>query len=533
MELGRSIRTTSSTRPPASAEIRPSPRTRPSALIVAAGLAFVALWQVTLVWDRLSVPFLDTRLHYFWDNAFTSFNARSGNRFADLRCQFGTTMADYIRWGEPAGKPRQYTDHPFLIQATFQQAARLIGTSETASRSFSLLVSFGIAAGLFVLVLQTTGSVFAAVAAGLVLVSLPLFSTFQVSAKYELNGMLLGVWQFVALVARLRSESPRVRRMHAILTALTFLAHWTAAVCAGVTAVFLAARTFRHRDEPSRRALISTLVGGTAGLVLLAALMAFVQGGVREALAPLAESVSRRSQAVPLGEWAARQKLYLGANFGWTLLAALLGMAILLAGRWIFRRREGREDLLSLFIVASAFTACAWLLLFRQGSFIHVYWQLWFALPASALAAAFVASLRGRRHMQLLAGVFGLLLCLHLRKRSAETYEDILRARLGTKEDVEFLKSLRQDRFRRMVFVPLTEDPLNEWFQGPLFEYYTDRPVAIVDPEKTPPKDGEKLLVLKCEERLLAIPELESRFGLRLTHETCGPRFCAYDVRER
>ena len=505
--------------------------TRPRLLSVAAGLAFLALCQVTLVRDRLAVPFLDTRLHYFWDNAFTSFNARSGNRFGDLRCQFGTTMADYVRWGEPAGRPRHYTDHPFLIQAIGQQAARLIGTSELASRSFSLLVSFGIAAGLFVLVIQTTSSTFAALAAGLVLVSLPVFSTFQVSAKYELNGMLLGVWQFVALRACLRRESRRARTTLTIFTGLTFLAHWTAALCAGVAGAFLAVRFWRHRDEPSRRALLSTLVGGIAGLALLACLMAFVQGGFREALAPLGESFSRRSQAVPFGEWAARQRIYLGANFGWTFLAALLGMAVLVAWRWIWRR-ESPERLLALFIVASAFTGCAWLLLFRQGSFIHVYWQLWLALPWGAFAAAFVDSLRGRRRMQVLAGLFGLLLCLHLRRLSAEYYEDILRVTLGTAEDIEFLKSLRQERFERMVFVPLTEDPLNEWFQGPLFEYYTDRPVAILDPEKTPPKSGEKLLVLRCEERLLALPELESRFGLRLANETCGPRFCAYDVQE-
>ena len=514
-------------------EVQPPSRTRPGPLIVAAGLAFVALWQVTLVKDRLSVPFLDTRLHYFWDNAFSSFNARSGNRFGDLRCQFGTTRADYVRWGEPAGKPRHYTDHPFLIQATFQQAARLIGTSETASRSFSLLVSFGIAAGLFLLVIRTTSSAFAAVAAGLVLVSLPVFSTFQVSAKYELSGMLLGVWHFVALEAFLRSETPRARTTHTVVTALTFLAHWTAALCAGATGAFLAVRFWRRRDEPSRRALLSTLIGGTAGLTLLASLMAFVQGGFREALAPLAESFSRRSQAVPLQEWAARQGIYLGVNFGWTFLAAVLAMSIFLAGRRISRRGKAAESLLPLFIVASAFTGVAWLLLFRQGSYIHVYWQLWLALPVSALVAAFITSLGGRRRMQVLAGLFTLVLCLHLRRLSAESYDDILRVQLGTKEDIEFLKSLRQDRFNRMVFVPLTEDPLNEWFQGPLFEYYTDRPVAILDPEKTPPKNGEKLLVLKCEERLLALPELESRFGLSLTNETCGPRFCAYDVRER
>jgi hypothetical protein len=502
-------------------------------LLVAAGLALVALWQVTLVRDRLSVPFLDTRLHYFWDNAFASVNARNGIRVGGLRCQFGTTEIDYVRWGKPASPPRHYTDHPFLIQAVFQQAARLIGTSETASRSFSLLVAFGIAAGLFALVIQTTGGVFAAVSAGLVLVSLPLFSTFQVSAKYELNGMLLGVWQFVALAASMRRGTRRALAAHGTLTALAFLAHWTAALSAGITGVFLAVRLFRNRDEPSRRALLSTVVGGAAGFALLASLMAFVQGGFREALAPLVESFSRRSQPIPLPEWAARQKIYLGANFGWTLLAALLGMAILLAARWISGSRESADDLLWLFIAASALTAGAWLLLFRQGSFIHVYWQLWLALPASALVGKFAGSLRGRRRMQVIAGVLGLLLCLHLRRLSAESYEEILRVQLGSKEDIEFLKSLRNDRFTRMVFVPLTEDPLNEWFQGPLFEYYTDRPVAILDPEKTPPKSGEKLLVLRGEECVLALPELERRFGLKLANETCGPRFCAYDVGER
>ena len=181
--------------------------------------------------------------------------------------------------------------------------------------------------------------------------------------------------------------------------------------------------------------------------------------------------------------------IYLGVNFGWTFLAAVLAMSIFLAGRRISRRGKAAESLLPLFIVASAFTGVAWLLLFRQGSYIHVYWQLWLALPVSALVAAFITSLGGRRRMQVLAGLFTLVLCLHLRRLSAESYDDILRVQLGTKEDIEFLKSLRQDRFNRMVFVPLTEDPLNEWFQGPLFEYYTDRPV-VSGSEKTPPKSG-------------------------------------------
>ncbi len=508
--------------------------------IIAASLALIALWQMTLVWDRLPVPFLDTRLHYYWDNAFLSFNARSGNRSGDLRSQFGATSAAYVRWGEPARSPTYYTDHPFLMKALFQQTARVTGTDEWASRGFYLLVSFGIAAGLLFVVLQATGNLFAAFAAGLVLVSLPLFSTFQITAKYELDGMLLGVWQIAALGAYLRRPTPAARAAHFSLTGLAVLAHWTAVLSAGATGGYLMARFWRRRDEPSRRALLSTVAGGITGLALLIGLMAFMQGGLSEAWTPLARSFARRSEAVPFGEWAARQWLFIGANFGRSFLLSVLGICVFLVGRWTFLRRaggsgetkqEGDGWLLSLFVAATAFTGCAWVLMFRQGSFIHVYWQLWLALPGAALVAAFIASLRGRRRLQMAAGIGSLLLCLHLRSLSSESYEEILGVQLGTPQDTEFLKSLREERFSRMVFIPLTEDPLNDWFQGPLFDYYTDRPVALLQPE-APPKTGEKLLVLRFEGQGMALRELEARFEKLFANERCGPRFCAYDVRD-
>lgn len=184
-------------RPPSAGRTR---RLRSRAFLPAALLA-VALVQTSLVADRLALPFLDTRLHYHWDNAFLSFNARSGLRLGDLRSQFGTTRATWTRWGEVAGPADHYTDHPFLMKALFQQTARVIGTAERASRAFYLVVSFGIAAGLFVACLQATGDALAALAAALVLVLLPLFSTFQISAKYELDGMLVGVWLIAAIGA--------------------------------------------------------------------------------------------------------------------------------------------------------------------------------------------------------------------------------------------------------------------------------------------------------------------------------------------
>jgi hypothetical protein len=246
---------------------------------------------------------------------------------------------------------------------------------------------------------------------------------------------------------------------------------------------------------------------------------------------------------VPAGEWLARQGLYLGANFGWALVSAVSAIAaVAVAARFArARRREAGPNAppkdapaskgagLSLLVAATAVTGTLWLLLFPEGSFIHRYWQLWLALPAAAAVGAFVAALKGRPGPRIAACVAVALLCLHLRGLSAETYESVLADQLGAPADVEFLASLREERFTRFVFIPLTPDPLNDWFQGPGFPYYTDRPVAILEPDR-PPRVGEKLLVLRLDRRDTALREIGAQFGVRFTNERCGPRFCAYDV---
>jgi hypothetical protein len=500
----------------------------PGGAALALALLLVALAQVTAVKDRLGAPFLDGRMHDTWDNAFQAFHARAGLTIGGLRQQFGTTDPDFVRWGEVAGTLRQYTDHPFLVQAVFQQVARLSGTSERSSRTFSLAVAFGIAAGLLVVVRRATASLAAALLAALVLVSLPLFSTFQTAAKYELNGMLFGVWLFAALMANLgRPDRARAAAL-AVAAGLGVLAHWTAGLLSIALGLWLFVRWRRKGDPLARRALVLVAAGEAAGAAALAALMVFVQGSPRAALAPLTESFVRRSSAVPWSAWLARQSVYLVANFGWAALGILaVALLAVLRGR---RRSASSADApgLGAFIAFSAATGALWVLAFRQGSFIHVYWQLWLALPAAAAIGWAYSAMRSPR-ARAAAGLGILLLVLHLRSLSAAVEEETDRARLGTPEDIAFLSSLRSDRFTRFAFLPLTEGPFNDWFQGPIFEYYTDRRVAVLPPD-VPPKPGEKLLVLKFDGRDQVLREIGARFDLSFPNEVCGPRFCARDV---
>jgi hypothetical protein len=79
------------------------------------------------------------------------------------------------------------------------------------------------------------------------------------------------------------------------------------------------------------------------------------------------------------------------------------------------------------------------------------------------------------------------------------------------------------------VFVPVSEASLDSWFQGPLFEYYTDRPVVLATSGDAL-RDGDKALVLRFVQRDAVVSGLERWSGKRLANEKCGPRFCAYDV---
>ena len=499
------------------------------------GVLALQLWTCR---GKLGLPFLDTRLHYSYDNAEFSFKARSGNRNGDLRSQFGVTINSYSRWGERVGKPAYYTDHPFLMKALFQQYARIVGTREWASRIFYLAVSFGIAAGLFTVILQTTGNLLASAAGSITLVSLPLFAVYQTCVKYETDGMLVSVWLFAALVGYLKAGARRTLVVYGILTGLAFAAHWTAALFVGVFAGYLSVALWRGRNPRVRRALLVTLAAAAAGLASLFAAVSYLQQSSRVAVDALVKAFTTRSAPIPAAAWWARQWVYFQKNFSEVLPWLALALALFLAVRWFAARRsrdeataspERSEYLLLVFAAATLTVACVWQFTFRQGSFIHVYWQYWFCLPVTTVIAAAFASFATTPRRAAAATVACGALAAYLLSASAKAYSEVLGEQLGTPEDVGFLGSLREDSFRRMVFVPVTDTPLNPWFQGPLFEYYTDRPVVVA----TAANDlhpGDKALVLRYEQREKVAAGLSAWSRTKLANEKCGDRMCAYDV---
>jgi hypothetical protein len=127
------------------------------------------------------------------------------------------------------------------------------------------------------------------------------------------------------------------------------------------------------------------------------------------------------------------------------------------------------------------------------------------------------------------AAIAAVALVLVLLSETRASYRTMLHAQLGAPEDITFLVTLRDDPFARLVFVPVTESPFDQWFQGPLFEYYTDRSVVIAA-KGTDVSPGDKLLVLRSEARADVVAGVERWSQRKLANEKCGLRICAYDV---
>lgn len=504
---------------------------------MALSLAAVIALQIAMTWGRLGAPFLDTRLHYSFDNAEFGFRIRNGIRNGDLRSQFGVTANTYDRWGERVGGPLYYTDHPFLMKAALQQYGRIVGVTEWATRSFYLLVAIATVAGLYAILVRTTRNLFASAAGAATLVTLPLFSVYQTSVKFETDGMLVAVWIFAAFAAFVETGSPAARRAFLLLVAAAFLTHWTSILF--VAGLALCQLVLARRLPRARELLRPTAVAAAVGFAGLVAAMSFVQGGFGGAWGALARSFGVRSAPVPAAAWSARQLLYVRKNFTSTAAIASVAMLALAAVRLRTpgtgrRRSEGTPDpagprLLAGFMAVTAGVAAAWVLLFPQGSFVHVYWQYWFCLPIAALVAATVAAAEAAWRGRLVVRLAAAALVAFLFLASRDAWAGIAADQLGTADDIAFLRSLKDDRFDRFVFVPVTDTPLTEWFQGPLFLYYTDRPVGVADrPDGL--RRGNKLLVLRYTDRPLVVRRLQDWAGRRLTNERCGLRLCAYDV---
>ena len=174
-------------------------RAMPHWAIIVLLLAGILGLQLAISFHKFTIPFLDGRLHYNFDNSLFLFFARNGIRLNTPRAQLGITYVSYSTWGIPQGEVIYYANHPFLFKGLFQLYVRIFGDAEWVSRSFALGVASIASAGIFTGLLVASEDVIAAFLGTVVLVGLPVFAIFQSCIRYEIDGMAAGSWCFAAV----------------------------------------------------------------------------------------------------------------------------------------------------------------------------------------------------------------------------------------------------------------------------------------------------------------------------------------------
>lgn len=510
-------------------------------------LAGILLLQTLLAWGRLSGPFLDGRLHYNYDNAAFSFQARTGIRLGGPRAQLGLTSVPFASWGAPSGPPTYYTHHPFLFKAALQLWIRLLGDRERSSRSFALAVSMVAAAGTLIALAVATGSTAAAAMGTAVMVATPVFAVHQVCIKYEIEGMAIAGWLLAAIFLHLRKPTRGALAAIAALAFLAPLAHWTSLFLSLCAVAWLAGEWLVDRSSHRASPLVALIAGTVLGIAVLFLTFAWLKGGWapywRDQVSAIA--FRRDTSALPPGAWGEAQRRFVALNFTTFLLWVAALAAVGQAAFWVKgrtseprsrpggpgSRRPTFERALPAFFLTTLATACVWQFGFRQSSYIHLYTQLWFTLPLAAWMAALLRSARRgwvRVGVSLAAGV----VIFFLSAASVDVAARVLAAQQGTPEDIRFLRSLREKAFRRLVYVPLVREPPSHWFDGPIGAYYTDRSITTYDGVIRLGND-DQILVQRDDDRGEVLARLETWAGIVLENETCGGHLCAYGVRRR
>ncbi|HTG81982.1 MAG TPA: hypothetical protein VL949_08585 [Geobacteraceae bacterium] len=501
-------------------------------------LAVIVGMQLAVSVPRLTLPFVDTRIHYNIDNAMFTFCARNGILLNTPKTQLGLTFVRHSAWGKPSGEVWYYSHLPFLFKALFQLYVRMCGDAEWVSRSFGVSVAIIATAGIFTSLLVASESLLATFLGTAVLIGTPAFTLNQACIRQEIDGMAVAAWFFVAVALYLRRTRRTYLMAAMLLAALSGLAHWTGLLMVIMTVCWLSWERVRNGDREAGRAALAAGTGAFSGVVAVVATLAWLNGGWRPFATEILTAASSRSGAMePLGPWIERQQIYLEMNFGRVLLWSISVLAVGLAARWVWSSRKSKPRnsgnaaarLLPAFLSITSATAFIWLVAFREGSYVHSFWQLWLCLPIASLVVLAIVTARSSVPLHSVAVTAAGALAVWLQVASWTAYRELLENQMGNTLDIALLKSVRNDQFSRFVFIPVEQHPFNNWFQGPVFEYYTDRNVVTYDGE-VQLDPGDKALLMLHENQETLVAEIGKQLHVVFSNAKCGPDFCIYDV---
>ncbi|HPD17695.1 MAG TPA: glycosyltransferase family 39 protein [Planctomycetota bacterium] len=316
---------------------------------------------------------------------------------------YSTAARNYLRHGLRATRGGQvcnagqlrpdefrfYAHHPPGVSLALAAGFAALGESEGAARLLFLLFTLGAAACLHRIARQVAGEA-AAFLAATTFVLQPMVALYGRMPDHEAPAAFFAL---LLTLLYLRWQRDGRRRWLAAMSAAACLGVWFAWVVAAVPWLLLAYHTaLRRKGAPW---LLLPAAFGALGFLAVLGHVALVEGGLGELWRALGHRLGTRASdraaegSFGAADFVSRMGVYFWRGFS-GVSAALAAACVLGLGR----PRSG-----GLLLVA---TLAAWALLnvlaFRQGAYVHIYYQFYLAIPIALLSGMALAAVwrRGR-----------------------------------------------------------------------------------------------------------------------------------------
>lgn len=349
--------------------------TVPASRVWLAGLLLVLVWLGAMLSVNISRPWTG---HHDWNGVLWAQSAHN-----NLRAGLRTTLAvptSYYSGPLPIPPQGYYVSHPPVLPLTVTGMFALFGEREWAARLVPIACSLLSVVVLWLLVRSCVG-VRAATLSALVFALLPMGLYFGRMVNHEPCALMLMLVALLCLRNWQLSGKARWAVAGLLSVAVGMWLAWSMYIFAGVLAGLLLIG-----GERKGRRLGATLLGLA---VVSAILFLLYIGQVRpRALLALWGAFTERTslqgqRAFTWGQWLAKQYEHL--SFLVPLVAWGLGAV---GAGWTVWKGKGPGGLrwlggaaLSLFV-----TAVVFLIVFRDGSYIHDYWGFYFVAPVAMMA---------------------------------------------------------------------------------------------------------------------------------------------------
>jgi len=434
-------------------------------------------------------------------NSWHELNDAVITEFARNHIEYGLGYTKgYGTWGDtiaPPVSPDRYLNHPPLLALVTALPLLVFGDHEWSARIVPIAATLGSAFLLMAIVSRLGGPILGALT-GLFFVTLPLTAYFGRMVCHEAPVQLFSLLMIHGYLewTGLYPGEPRRRRgalLYGIGAVLGIGTGWAALVAAGLLWAWHGQRVVRGTGEP--RLLVPLFF---VPALAFAAVVLHILAGCGWSLDALEALLWTRSLAgeggqQPWSSWFDQQGIYVTRNFTWPGdLAALVSAPLVV--REIFRRAPASVEtrfpvtgVLARVAVVCALQGALWVVVLKNESWFHDYWQFFLGPPIALGMAGLAVYLYQRlaRRSAPLAG-FALAILLVAPMPFAATALDFYAAHQLV--DPEYIAALVELRARVPRRAPVwTSHRVQKSAQTfghytyrwphPIVAYYADRPL--------------------------------------------------------